>query len=855
MARLTLAVVCCLFSVGFVFAAEPWLTADVYGTVQVVVAADAHANDRLAAEEFAKYWEAATGHAVPVSNTPGDGVTVWIGMGGLPETLSGQVDLLALGADGVRIFTAANTLVLTGAGDRGPLNAVYEFFDRYIGVRWLTDEVTFVPQPPSASVPEDAKPWERTTPAAIPAIDYSYTPVFEYRWTRQANGAASEDFGRKQRMTQDPGFGLWVHTIYELLPPDEYFADHPEYYSMVNGQRVAPVGIEGDFWGDDDLRAKYHHLFGQLCFTNPEVAEVVAENVLKRIRANPKPRIWSVSQEDQDGYCECDVCKAANKAEGSPMGSMLPFVNRVAEIVEQEYPDHFIETLAYTWSRHVPKTVRPRDNVIIRLCSIECDFARPLNDPSAPENALFARDIQNWAKIAKQLYIWDYVINFSHYQMPHPNLNVLQENMQFFAENKVRGMFEQGLGAPTVALGYIRPYLLAKLLWNPDIDYQATKDEFIDLFYRESSPYMREYFDLIHEAPLKANWMLSTFSTPGWFDNELVKEARDVLDLAAEAAGSEEVLRRVEFEQLTVEYAAMVGAPKTSIEGQKFIVEWPQSLSVPEYMTEARAFGVSEWAERRGLDTLGDYLKTHEAFRQEAPIHTIENKRYLLWVVPELEGSIIRFRDKKLGVELLQGYEQYGVRRGTWQDWTNTPGVTEKPVATSYSVVESSDHHLVIEARRDDGLLVRRSMTLAPGSKELEVVLELVNLTDQPLRPAVKIHPEFYDQGGNVPEVWGRKAGEWIRLTEEDEDRASLGEYLPSGDIDGLAFRLTENRLTLACEFDPASVGGLLWYYNTQRNAQQMNLELLPSDEPLAPGQSIVLRGEYYARKKAPKRL
>lgn len=41
-----------------------------------------------------------------------------------------------------------------------------------------------------------------------------------------------------------------------------------------------------------------------------------------------------------------------------------------------------IDTLAYQYTRPAPKKTVPRSNVIIRLCSIECNFALPFSDPS-----------------------------------------------------------------------------------------------------------------------------------------------------------------------------------------------------------------------------------------------------------------------------------------------------------------------------------------------------------------------------------------------------------------------------------------------------------------------------------------
>ncbi len=838
---------------------ESWLEAREYGEVQVVVAADAHENDRLAAQEFASYWEKATGHSVAVGHTPGMGVNAWIGVKGLPESLLEGIDLAALAPDGLHIRSHASppvgrkALVIVGAGDRGTLNGVYEFFERFIGVRWLAPGVTFVPAPPQAPLPAQAAPWERNTPSVLPAMDFSYVSPFHYRWT--VHESSEDAFARPHRLTQYPGFGLWVHTLFTLLPPEQYFAEHPEYYSEIEGERVAPAGlawysfpISAEMWRD------HGHRFAQLCFTNPDAADVVAQNLLERIRANPEPRIWSVSQMDWGGYCQCAACAAVNEAEGSPMGSLLLFVNRVAERVEKEFPHHFIETLAYTWSRRLPKTVRPRDNVIIRLCSIECDFARPLNDPASLENQWFARDIRDWSQAAKQLYIWDYTVNFHHYHLPHPNLNVLQENMQFFAEHKVRGVFEQGLGAPRVDLGYIRPYLLARLLWNPHLDYAAAKEEFIDLFYRETAPHYRRYLDLIHDAVREKNWRMDTFDRGGWITKTLVEEARDVLNEAMETATSEEIRERIRYELLSVEYAALVAPPDVRIDGKTFVLEWPESMSVEAYVAMAKSFGAPEFAEGRPIDALPQRVTTRAHHRESYPIASIENSRYELWVTPGLEGSIIRWRDKQHGLELIDGFRSYGVRPSTWQDWQNTPFVAEKPAARRYDVVEATPHRLCLRATLDSGLIVQRTMTLEAEADRLHVALELHNPTVAPLDASIKSHPEFYDQGGHVPELWGQKDGEWRRLDAAPglPPRMAHGEYLPAAGVSALAFHIEPEKVTVVCEFQPENVEGLLWFFNASRDAQQVNLELLPPTTPLAPGASIVLQADYYVTRERP---
>ncbi len=825
-----------------------WLDKSDYGNLVVVMTNDSPDYEREAATEFVKYWERATGIAPRIVEQFTEGIPVYIGLHSLPNDIRDQIDLGSLDPDGIVIKTFGapdspnRALVLVGAGDRGTAYAVYEFLERYIGVRWLAADAILVPQPADQVTGGDPKPWTRKTPESLPQIDFRYLAPLHYRWTTVPNA-------RELRLTTYPDFGLFVHTVYDLLPPDKYFPEHPEYYAEIDGKRTAPVGLsESQYIVDLDFRREHGHKFGQLCFTNPEVAEVVAANLLERMRANPKPLIWSVSQEDWMGYCECAECKALDTAEGTPMASLLTFVNRVAETVEQEFPDHYIETLAYWWSRQMPKTIKPRDNVIIRLCSIECDFARPLNDPSVKVNAAFARDIREWSQTARQLYIWDYTVNFAHYFLPHPNLQVLQPNIQFFVEHNTRGVFEQGLAAPRVELGYIRPYLLARLLWNPYLDFEQAKEEFIDLFYQETAPYFRKYLDLIQTAVLDSGLMMSTFDEGAWISKSLIDEARAILNDGIAAAESDEIRRRIEYEALAVEYAALRALPENRIEDDHLVLEYPESLSVEAYIEKAKAFGVPEFAENRPLDTLPKFLHPRSETLVRHPIVKLENARYALWIVPEMSGSVIRWRDKQHELELISGFrDNVGFPR-TWQDWPNGRGDLPYPIAKHYDVEDKTDTRITLTATTDEELVLRRTMDLGENPDRLRVQLEMRNASDKPVSRLAKMHPEFYAQGEFFPEIYGKTEEGWVVLNEsyEDEPPFAAGKFLNAEPYSGMAFFIAERDMGVAVEFQPLPESELLWFYNTSPTTKQVNLELLPPPSALPPGGSITLEGIFY---------
>ena len=146
----------------------------------------------------------------------------------------------------------------------------------------------------------------------------------------------------------------FVHSFDMLVPPS-LFESHPEYFPLIAGQR--------------------RRGYVQRCLSNPDVLRIATQQVQRWIQEHPEANIISVSQNDTFNNCQCPQCKALDDSEGSPAGSLLRFVNAIADAVAKEHPNVRIDTLAYQYTRKPPNTLRPHKNVIIRLCSIECCFA------------------------------------------------------------------------------------------------------------------------------------------------------------------------------------------------------------------------------------------------------------------------------------------------------------------------------------------------------------------------------------------------------------------------------------------------------------------------------------------------
>jgi len=238
----------------------------------------------------------------------------------------------------------------------------------------------------------------------------------------------------------------------------------------------------------------------QPCLSDPVIFETFRKNIREYLNEHPECKIIDVSQNDNKNYCKCPKCSAIDEEEGSPSGSIIRFVNALADDIKEDYPNVSIMTFAYEYSRKAPRITKPRDNVIIRLCSIECCFSHPLYDPSCEVNLAFQNDLIEWGKICNHIYIWDYVTNFPHYMTPHPNWRVLLKNMRFFADNHAIGMYPEGnYNSESGEFGELRAYLLGRAMNNPymtDEEYQEYMNDFLNGYYgKASAPYIRKFID------------------------------------------------------------------------------------------------------------------------------------------------------------------------------------------------------------------------------------------------------------------------------------------------------------------------------------------------------------------------
>ena len=470
-----------------------------------------------------------------------------------------QIICEELGEDGFSLIPEEGAIRIRG-GKRGIIYGSYELLEM-LGCRFFTPECEKIP-----TVPEVQISLHKTI---------TQKPILEYREHNYIDLRRSPRFAVKSRVNghhnpipEELGgnmpYSWYVHSFEAMVPPSKYGKEHPEFYAMLeNGTRPQDY-------------ARF-----QLCLTAPGLVDVAVDSVRQALKDRPASRIISISQNDWLGNCQCPQCKAVDAEEGSPSGTLLRFVNEIAERLEPEFPNVVFDTLAYIYTRATPKITRPRHNVCVRLCSIEACFSHSFE---ACTDHSFLADLTAWGKVCDRVYIWDYTTCFGHYPTPHPNWHALQPNMKAFIRNHVKGVFEQANGAQGggVDLNELRAYIITRLLWDADTDVDRHIREFTDYYYGAGGVYIREYIetlcgkaetDMIHVG-------FSDNPVSELFSEEMLDIYDAILEKAEQAVTLDALrCRRVQKVRLSVRWvrlkrAAMLRGEHDAAEINAFFTDW-----------------------------------------------------------------------------------------------------------------------------------------------------------------------------------------------------------------------------------------------------------------------------------------
>ncbi len=388
----------------------------------------------------------------PLSLTTDNGLGTVLSVGRTEALMNAGLEqaLAGLGSEGFIIRTHDDDVFLAGATDLGTQNAVYTFLE-LLGCRWFAPGKAWEVVPHRRSI-------------SIGPIDIRQQPTFQgrllwYAWGSRLPQKARDEVQDWYRRNKQIGawHGSIGHAYAQIANPEQHFAEHPEWFPMIDGERVPR---------------------GQLCTSNPEVIERAIEYARRFFRDNPDATVVSLSPNDGGGYCECPKCEAL----GSISDRTLIFANQVADAIRDEFPGKYVAFYAY-YLNAPPPTVDGRDNVIVYIAT-----------RFITGGYTFEQLVEGWSKHVKHLGIRDYYSVLPwNWGLPVNQVRKIQGDLKYYRDHGVIAVSAESEDnwAPQ-GQNY---YTAAKLMWDVDADLNAILDDYYEKCWERAAGPMRRYYE------------------------------------------------------------------------------------------------------------------------------------------------------------------------------------------------------------------------------------------------------------------------------------------------------------------------------------------------------------------------
>jgi len=504
----------------------------------IVVSAEASPQVRAAAGTLQTYIEKSTGARLPVQSTSDDKVALHVGETDYVRKLSlahGDLDedgFILKGED-------ARNFIIIGGSDWGTEFGVYDFLERFLGVRWLmpTDLGTEIPAHDSLILPhgevreEPAYLSRQLSPMEIERKEppKPYAPWRQYQF--------QDTWGRFNRTRTRVEFH---HNLKNLFTPSRFAATHPEFFPMVNGRRLIPKD-------DKDFR-------WQPNFSAPGLVEAAVHEIDTYFQTHPNASSFSLGVNDLRFFDESAESKARRSGRKNYLGyedvsdDYFQWANAVAARVREKYPDKLFGTLAYSSLAEPPEKAGVGAGIVPFLTFERLRWADP--ELRRQDQAL----TQRWAQKAPQLGWYDYVYG-RNYLIPRVWPHLMDDYLRWGLDHHVRYYVAEVY--PNWGEGP-KPWILAKLLWNPkqSVDELLT-DWYVSAVGEKAAPKLAAYFDLWEKfwtEDLQREFRKDGSEIPAWnrrsgqylpfeivtyllaVPPEYLKESRGLLDEAARLA-------------------------------------------------------------------------------------------------------------------------------------------------------------------------------------------------------------------------------------------------------------------------------------------------------------------------------
>ena len=439
----------------------------------------------------------------------------FISVGDTEQFKASGIDVSEIKNDGYVLKTVEKDIFVASNSDKGIMFGVYTFIERFLGVRWLSEVYTHIPNNDNISV--------------YPC-DIKEEPEFPLRhWLNGsvALGSNKTTVAFFNHMKFD--IGNWYNPGQQYHNATDYDEQGKRGSGWVNKSDFCECGNpehEGktlkethpEFFTDFTRTSKHY----DLCFTNGIDEEgnlkegysatyhIVRK--LKKILSEDTEQIYTnfqIGHMDASGVvCLCDTCKD-RIAKYKYSGVEIIFIN----CIEREINSWLYETqgrkvdftiFAYHDSEDPPvkenedgsfellsPLCKANEHIAPRLALIDVDQAYSVVD-ERQNFEYYEKVFKGWNLVADQLMIWDYVVEFYDKLFYFPNLTYLKDNYKYYKEMNVSYVMGEA-SSEGYWHTYMRMYVASRLFWNLNWDVDYLMNEFIELYFGPGADDVKEF--------------------------------------------------------------------------------------------------------------------------------------------------------------------------------------------------------------------------------------------------------------------------------------------------------------------------------------------------------------------------
>jgi hypothetical protein len=510
----------------------------------IIIAPDASEQLRSAAKTLQTYVQKTSQAKLPIEqsnkiSSNNKRIHIWIGPSNHSQKL--QPVLQEMDGDGFIIsFPTSKDILIVGPTDWGTEFGIYEFLEKFLGIRWL------MPGPDGEHVPVK-------TTIEIPAQEIKQEPAFFSRQLSGFRGSQQIQWARRNRMH---GRVKFHHNLINIFPPEKYTKTHPEFYPIHNdasasqGKRYLPKTNKDYMW--------------QPCFSAPGIVDEAVKNICNYFEKNQKETYFSLGVNDGAWHCECDKCRSKDNGKKNYIGwedlsdRYFEWANAVVEGVLETYPDKWFGCLASSEIAAPPKKVKVHPRIIPYMTY---DRMKWVDKDIELKGFEITRQ---WAQSVSTLGWYDYIYG-TPYMLPRVYFHKNSDYYQYAAAHGVKAMYAEAY--PNWGEGP-KLYIALKLMWDPEQDVSSLlNDWYMMAVGKKAAPYLAQYYrhweNFWTIRIPKSHWFSNlggqflAFNSPeylDWTTFDDMEKSRRLLESAAINAKTDKEKRRANYLLQAFEY-------------------------------------------------------------------------------------------------------------------------------------------------------------------------------------------------------------------------------------------------------------------------------------------------------------